>query len=219
MVSPVYLFIGQDSLSKDISLKKLKQEFLNPQTEQFNLDTLHAKDLSLALLQERLLCLPAKAKIRMVVVKGAQELKEESKEFILNYVKNPYPKVILVLDMERYDFKDIFIKQAARYAKTLRFREEPHLNVFSLSRCIDQKRSDYALRVLDELFKKGERAERILGGLRYAWEKDTIPALERKKRLKAILHCDIDIKTGRLKPGLAIEKLIVSLSCLKKSFG
>ena len=70
MVRPVYLFIGQDSLSKDIQLKKLKQEFLDPQTEQFNLDTLHAKDLSLALLQERLLCLPVKARIRMAVVSG-----------------------------------------------------------------------------------------------------------------------------------------------------
>lgn len=219
MVSQIYLFVGQDSLSKDIQLKKLKQESFSPQTEQFNLDILHAKELNLANLQERLLCLPVKAKKRVVVVKEAQELKKEIRDFILNYAKNPYLKVILILDINRYDFKDELIKGLTRYAKVLRFREEAPLNAFSLSRSIDQRRPDYALKVLNELFKRGEKPERILGGLRYAWEKDIIHPLERKKRLKAILHCDIDIKTGRLKPGLAIEKLIVSLSGLKKPFG
>ena len=62
--SPVYLFIGQDSLSKDIRLKKLKEEFLDPQTQYFNLDVLYARELNLKDLQERLLCLPFKAKKR-----------------------------------------------------------------------------------------------------------------------------------------------------------
>ena len=56
--SSVYLFIGQDTLSKDARLKKLKEEFLSPHTQYFNLDVLYAKELDLKDLQERLLCLP-----------------------------------------------------------------------------------------------------------------------------------------------------------------
>ena len=73
--SSVYLFIGQDTLSKDTRLKKLKEEFLSPHTQYFNLDVLYAGDLDLKGLQERLLCLPLKGEKRIVVIKDSQNLK------------------------------------------------------------------------------------------------------------------------------------------------
>ncbi len=61
------------------------------------------------------------------------------------------------------------------------------------------------------LLENGERPERILGGLRYAVEKTTYHPLESKKRLKFLLNCDTDIKTGRLKAEFALERLVVAL--------
>lgn len=73
---------------------------------------------------------------------------------------------------------------------------------------------DYALRILNELLRNGERPERILGGLRYAWEREFTPGVEAKRRLKLLLNCDINIKTGKLKPNFALEKLVISLCSL-----
>jgi DNA polymerase III delta subunit len=73
--------------------------------------------------------------------------------------------------------------------------------------------------VLNQLLKKGERPERILGGLRYSWENSIATPLETRRRLKALLNCDIDIKTGRLKADFALERLVVSLCSLAKPSG
>lgn len=216
----VYLFIGQDSLSKEIKLKSLRQELLAKETEQFNLDILYAKQLNLKGLQEKLLCLPVKAKSRIIVIKDAQELKEDLRKFILNYAKKPRLGIILVLDIDRYDPKDGFIKAITRHSKILRFKESLSVDTFTLSRTIDLKKADQSLRVLNRLLENGERPERILGGLRYACEKDvTHPSQAKRKRLRLLLNCDIDIKTGRLKPDFALEKLVVNLCCFSKSLG
>jgi len=215
----VYLFLGEDFLSKDKQLKAIRQQLLPKETEQFNLDKLYAKELTLKTLQERLLCLPVRVPQRIVVIKDAQDLKEEIKEFILKFAKSPNKQIILVLDISETDKRDQFVNQVYRFAKTFRFKEAPRLDTFALSRQIALKKADFSLRILNQLLRDGEKPERILGGLRYAWEKDAAHPLEAKKRLKLLLNCDIEIKTGRLKPVFALEKLVISLCGASKPFG
>ena len=210
----VYLFIGEDSFSKDIKLKKIKEEFLAQETEQFNLDVLYGQDLNLKTLQEKLLNLPFPAKKRIVVVKNGLRLKEEIKEFLLGYVRNPYPRIVLILDLPRYNPKDKFIKGMTSFVRIIRFREEVHWDTFTLCRAIGLRKADYSLNVLKTILAEGEKPEQIIGGLRYVWEKDITRPGELKKKLRLLLNCDIDIKTGRLKPQIALERLVANLCCL-----
>lgn len=214
----VYLFIGEDPALKDIQLKAIRKEFLKKETEQFNLDILYAKELTLKDLQERLFYLPVKNPKRIVIVKDAQNLREDAKDFILNYVKEPHKQIVLVLDISQRDSLEEFISHADRYAKTYYFKETKRPDTFTLNRQIALKRPDYALRVLNQLLKAGERPERILGGLRYSLERETAPPLEMKRKLRFLLNCDIDIKTGKIKPVFALERLIIKLCGLGKSF-
>jgi len=214
----LYLFIGIDSLSKDIQLKAIRKEFLKKETEQFNLDILYARELTLKDLQERLLYLPLKDSKRIVVIKDAQNLREDTREFILKYVKEPHKQIILVLDINQRDKSEEFINHVYRYAKVYHFKETKQPDTFTLSRQIALKKPDYALRVLNQLLKAGERPERILGGLRYSLERDAAGALTMKRRLRLLLNCDIDIKTGRLKPVFALERLVINLCGLRKPF-
>jgi len=215
----VYLFIGQDSPSKDIRLNRLKEEYLDPRTQHFNLDILYAKELNLKDLQERLLSLPLGAKKRIVVVKDSQRLKEEIKEFIINYAKKPKSHVLLVLDVDKYSPKDEFIGELSRYSEVCRFKEDPHIDTFTLSRAIDSRKPNYALGVLSQLLRSGEKPERILGGLRYSWENSRSDVFQIRKRLALLLACDIEIKTGRIRPDFALEKLVVNLCCFAKPSG
>lgn len=212
--SPVYLFIGEDPLSKDLRLKKLKEEYLTQDTEYFNFETLYAKELNLTALQEKLLCLPLKSKKRIIVIKDAQDLKEDIKGFLLKIAESPYPKIVLILDINKYLPYDNFIRQISRHSQVFRFKESPHLDAFILSRSIDSKKAGYALWVLNQLLRNGEKPERILGGLRYSWENRVASRLQVRKKLKVLLNCDIDIKTGRLKPAFALERAVISLCCL-----
>lgn len=213
----VYLFVGQDILSKDLQLKRLKQEFLDTQLKEFNLDTLYGRDLTLKDLQEKLLYIPVNNSKRIVVIREAQDLKEDARNFLLEYAKKPHEEVVLVLDINQQSKSDGFISRLSFYAKTTHFKETRPLDTFALSRAIDLKKTAYALSVLGQLLKEGERPERILGGLRFACERNVQDRFERKKRLHLLLNCDIDIKTGRLKPPFALEKLIICLCGLAPS--
>lgn len=207
----VYIFAGEDLFSKDIKLKRLKEAFLPENTAAFNLDVLYAKELGLIELQEKILSLPVNSGKRMIVLKDCQNLKDNLKEFILEYAKKPYPSIILVLDIIPKERKDEFVNNLSKYAELHWFKNPFHLDTFALNRQIEIKRADSALRILAQLFNDGQRPERIMGGLRYAWEKNPVSPTELRKRLRALLNCDIDIKTGRLRPEFALENLIVKL--------
>lgn len=215
----VFLFVGQDNLSKDIRLKKIKEEFLPKGVEDFNLDTLYARELDLKALQERFLSLPIKGKKRIIVIKDAQDLKEESQEFIRDFVKSPAYEIILILDIDRRNPRDKFVNEMSRFGKLIIFKETPNADAFSLGRQIDRKDADSALRLLNELLDNGERPEMILGGLRYASERSALNSKELSRRMKLLLSCDIDIKTGRLKPDFALERLVIRLCALTKPQG
>jgi len=121
----VFLFAGEDSFSKDIKLKKLRQEAFPKEVEQFNLDILYAKELNLRDLQEKILCLPVRAKKRLIVIKDAEGLKEDIQEFIIKFLKNPSPWVILVLDINRLDSKNEFINCLTDTARYTIFKKQP----------------------------------------------------------------------------------------------
>jgi DNA polymerase III delta subunit len=207
----VYLLIGQDVQAKEAQLRKIKQEFLPKELQDFNLDTLYAKEVDLKNIQEKFLLIPLKSAKRIIVIKDADSLDEPSRDFLLSYAKKPNKQLVLVLVLEHYDYQDSFIKNISRMAKVMRFKETVNPDTFTLNRQIELKKADYALRLLSQLLKNGEAPERILGGLRYAWEKQGIQSLEAKRKLKLLLGCDVEIKTGRLKPAFALEKLVVSL--------
>ena len=207
----VYLLIGQDIAAKEIQLKKIKQELLPPELQDFNLDTLYAKEISLKDIQERFLSLPVKSAKRIIVIKDAHLLDQASQEFLISFSKKPHPQLVLVLDFAQYDYKDDFIKAISAHACSLRFKETVNPDTFTLNRQIELKKADSALRLLNQLLQNGEAPERILGGLRYAWEKQDISSLSARKKLKLLLTADLEIKTGRLKPACALEKLVVSL--------
>jgi len=207
----VYLLIGQDVQAKEDQLRKIKQELLPKELQDFNLDTLYAREATLKDIQERFLVIPLKSAKRIIVIKDADSLNEPCRDFLLSYAKKPHKQLVLVLMLEHYDYQDSFIKNISRIAKTMRFKETVNPDTFALNRQIELRKADYALRLLNQLLKNGEAPERILGGLRYAWEQQGIQNLESKRKLKLLLGCDVEIKTGRLKPAFALEKLVVSL--------
>jgi len=209
----VYLFIGDDEVAKKEKIAAVKAKFLHAKNSDFNYNLLFAKELDLKNLQEILFSLPVNAKKRIVVIKEALSLNNKIKDFLLAYTKNPIPEIILILDIPHFDFKDKFLKKMLVLAKPLRFSETPYTDTFKLCDALDKKNISAALKILHNLLKAGEKPERILGGLRYRWERGYLSPQEKIKRLTLLLNSDIEIKRGRLKPEYSLEKLCVNLCC------
>jgi len=212
----VYLFIGEDCPAKDLQLQKLKVESVKKGLEQFNLDVLYSKELTLKALQEKLTYLPFKDSKRMLVIRRCEDLKKEVKDYLAGYSLKPVKDIVLVLDFGPEQKKNEFLSRLRKHSRVILFKEAVKPDTFVLSRSIESRRLDAALKLLDQILKDGEKPERILGGLRYAWERGISNPVETKRRLKLLLSCDIDIKTGRLKPSFALEKLVVGLCAAGK---
>lgn len=211
----LYLLIGQDSPSKDAKLQSIKEKFLKPATRDFNLDVFYAKDLDLSGLQERILALPLNAQKRIIIIREAEFLQEALKDFLLKIAPKFPDALVLVLEMNGSNLKDNFVAVISKYAQVTRFKEAVKVDTFTLSRQIEIRNLPIALGILSQLLKNGEKPERILGGLRYALERNVV-APDVKRRLKSLMICDIDIKTGKLRPDFALEKLVIKLCSFSK---
>lgn len=214
----VYLFLGQDFLSQETKLRQIIKEHLPQDVLQFNLDILYSKDVSLKDVQEKLICLPVKARKRVVVIKQAQQLKAEIKEFLAGFAKKSAAHIVLVLEAERFEAKDAFFVALSRCAEIVRFSETAPVDNFELGRLVDQRRPHQALSSLRNILDNGQKPELVLGSLRYSCERTHSP-VDKRRKLRLLLTCDREMKTGRLKPALALEKLVVSLCYLGKTQG
>ncbi|MDD5044018.1 MAG: hypothetical protein PHH69_04590 [Candidatus Omnitrophica bacterium] len=208
----VYLFIGEDESAKKEKLQQIKSEFLNPASSEFNYDLLYAKETDVLSLQEILSRLPVNSPKRLVVLKEAQKSSQKIKDFLLEYVKAKHNDVILVLDIARQDARDSFLKGLSVHAKVINLGTAVYTSTFKLCDDLERKRISAALGILHQLLSEGEKPERILGGLRYCWERNYgLNPREKARRLNLLLNCDIDIKRSRLKADFSLEKLLISL--------
>jgi DNA polymerase III delta subunit len=207
----VYLFIGEDQFSKNIKLDKLKKDLFAKGLQAFNFDLLFARDLNLVKLQEALFRLPFKARKRLVLIRQAASLKEPLKKYLSSYIKKSNPKTLLVLDTERLDRRDTFLKAVEKSSTTFHFKTPEVQDTFKLSQQIDKKRILTSLEILSRLLSTGVRPEKIMGGLRYCWENNYLDTKTKERRLNLLLDCDISIKRGRLRPQIALERLLIEL--------
>jgi DNA polymerase III delta subunit len=214
----IYLITGQDAPAKDKAIKEIKSKYLPVLTEQFNLDIVYAKDLTLKDVQEKLLYLAASSGCRMIVIKQASSLKKDIKDYLEKYVQAPDPSVILVLEMEGFDRKDRFTLAISANATTRQFRQEMPNFVFALADEIRAGKAAGSLRMLNQLLKKGQKPELILGALRSGLSRNTADIAYMRRLNKMLLECDMAIKTSSLKPSFALERLVVSLCGFKHAF-
>ena len=214
----IYLITGQDAPAKDKAIKEIKSKYMPVLTEQFNLDIVYAKDLTLKDVQEKLLYLAASSGSRMIVIKQASALKKDIKDYLEKYAQAPDPSVILVLEMEGFDRNDRFTLAIAANATTRQFRQEIHNSVFALADEIRSGKTAGSLMMLNQLLKKGQKPELILGALRSGLSRNTVDIAYMRRLNKMLLECDMAIKTSSLKPSFALERLVVRLCGFKHAF-
>jgi len=211
----VYLCIGRGSSSKDLQIKHLTEEILDKKTRDFNSDAVYGRELALKDLQEKLLFYPVKSQRRLLIIREADRLKDEVKNFLLDYLKKPKSSTALILDVERDDPDDDFLSSLKIYSHIYSFPQERVFEAFDLVREIEKRRPAQGLMILSRLLSAGVKPEFILGALRFVSRQPG--SLQDRSIMRLLISCDRQIKTGRLKPAFALEKLVVGLCSFPKS--
>jgi len=209
----IYLFIGEDGVSKDRKLAAIKKDNLQVKSQLFDFELLRADPLESSKLKELLFSLPALSKTRIIVIKEADKLSLQNKKILLSFAQTPAKDTLLILDSNKPEIKDAFFQEFSRFARVLSFASKPSLNIFDLGRTIASKKSKEALLCLSRLLENGEKHSNILGVIGWQWRKlrREMPEQEFLRGLKLLQEADLNIKRSRLKGDLALEILIVKL--------
>ena len=237
----IYLFVGEDELAKQEKIQSLKNEILRPcgpqddpsaqnsnkifprgqlfegakrgaWAESFNYEAFYAKELTLPLLNEALSRVPVGVKQRLLVIKDILRFKDNFQALLLSRVDNLPDDIILVFDiisMPRQ--QNPLLNKLLKVARVIHFKSKKKSNAFDLAYEIERRQVESALNVLADLFRAGEKPERILGALRYQFTKQSLNLDERLKKVDLLLAADVTIKTGKLKAQFALEMLVVRL--------
>ena len=212
----VYLFLGDDWVSKQRRISRIKQDSVKKDSLNFNIDTFYADEISSDQLKNGLYTLASIGGKRILVVKKIEKLSARDKKLILDFIEKPNPGCILILETEICSAeKDSFLKRVSKLASTVNLktvkREE---NVFDLCRMVAQKKNTSALRVLSNLLLSGQKPLKILGGISWYWtNKNITPNPQALKRdIDLLLKTDTNIKTGKIDPRFALEFLVLRLA-------
>ncbi|PIQ89906.1 MAG: hypothetical protein COV72_00660 [Candidatus Omnitrophica bacterium CG11_big_fil_rev_8_21_14_0_20_42_13] len=213
--SNIYLLIGENEPAKLNKLNSLQNEFLPAESKDFNLETLYAKKLDPNTLQEALLRIPARVKIRVLVVRGVEDLPKNAKDALIDYMRKPSSRLIIILEAKSLGREDI--NEFVKYAQVMYFKGAKLYDAFTLARAIKSKNQSFALYVLSDLLLRGVSPQMMLGGLIWQWERMQSEGLAKSKIDKGfefLLEADLNIKTSRLKANTALELLVVKLAFL-----
>lgn len=217
----IYLFIGEDELLKQEKIQLLKKQLFSSSLESFNYEVFYAAELTLPRLRESLSRFSVSSTGRLLVIRDALKLKNDGQEYFLDSFKTLPANLTIVFDILNLPKEESpFLNRILKIAKVVNFKIKEKVNAFDLARAIERKQPDSALGILGSLFKAGEKAERILGALRYRFTKPSVyeqraikPVLGHNKNIKLLLEADINLKTGKMRQEFVLETLVVKL-CL-----
>ena len=215
-----YLFIGEDESAKRDKINSLKSELLEKGFEDFNCESFYAKELTLPLFKEALSRLPLESPQRIVVIKDVFKLKDELKDYLAAQIEKLPEDLILILESAVIPkTESAFVNKISRYGKVIPFKAKEKIDAFGLARAIERKDAFFALNLLVDLFRNGEKPEMILGALRHRFVKsdyfsaaqNSLKLKEKKEKVGLLMEADLNLKTGKVKPEFALEILVVKL--------
>ncbi|MFA6321439.1 MAG: DNA polymerase III subunit delta [Candidatus Omnitrophota bacterium] len=98
--SPVFLFLGADSYSKDQAIKKLSDSIFGSSSRDLDYKVFDCNEDEACDILDHVSTIPFLASKRLVVVKNFKKLSEEDISRIIAYIKNPNKYTYLVIDAE-----------------------------------------------------------------------------------------------------------------------
>ena len=220
MVEPsAFLLLGLDQDRKDREIEALKNRYLDSDFCTTDFDSIYSREkkLSPQQLNETFRYSPlSKKRKRIILIRDVDALAPASRTVLVNYLQAPAKTVLVVLESSRLQTKDSFFIQLEPFVKIVWCRAARQKNVFDLADAITRKDAAKALGLLHALLQNKDKPLMILGGLFWRWDqmRDVLPLVRFKQGLHVLLDTDVKIKSGKLSDELALEVLVIRLSCL-----
>ncbi len=118
---PVYFLYGPEDYLIEEEVRRLLNQTLSPKERGFNLHLFNGEEHSGREIVQTAQTLPMFSPYRLVIVREADQLDEESVEALMSYIRNPSPSTCLVMSVQTLGPWKNYLKEIERHGKAMEY--------------------------------------------------------------------------------------------------
>jgi DNA polymerase-3 subunit delta len=122
IVSPIYLFYGDEGFLIDEAVKRIVSSIIEPSNRDFNLEILRGGETGGEEIVSKAQTLPFMGERRVVIVKGIDDLKASGAERLVEYCSNPSPTTALILTGHKIDGRGKLYNAISKNGVVIQFK-------------------------------------------------------------------------------------------------
>ena len=210
----LYLFLGENTPSKDEKILNLKNEYIqSPTAISFDFEVLYAQKLIPEELKKSLVTLPIVSAKRVILIHEIDKLSEHNQSLILQALENNADSRVLILESEKPELTGAWGKKISSVAKVFAPAFKNKLSAFDMTRSISGRNPAQALNTLSQLFDAGDHPLQVMGALVWFWgkERTRLSGESYKKGLQILQEADMNVKRSKMPSEAALEVAVVKL--------
>lgn len=121
-VAPFYLFYGPEDFWIDLTLDRIKKDFISDSIKAFNLETLYGGEVSAQEILNRARLLPLMSTHRLIIVRGTEKFNQKDLKLFLPYLDSPVDSTCIIWVSDKPDLKGLFYKKFKELGKAVNFK-------------------------------------------------------------------------------------------------
>jgi DNA polymerase-3 subunit delta len=129
VLEPYYLFYGPEEFWVQLTLNRIKKEFIPDTVKDFNLETIYAGDVPAQEILNRARLVPFMSPQRLIIVRDVENFPKGELDLFLPYLDNPVDSTCLIWITEKKELKGPFFKRLQECGRAVNFKKlsEQHL--------------------------------------------------------------------------------------------
>jgi len=129
--APFYLFYGPEDFWLEITLDRIKKDFIPDSVKAFNLETLYGDEVSAQEILSRAHLVPFMSSHRLLIVRGTEYFTKDAYQQFLSYMDNPVDSTCIIWISDKTDLKGVFYKKFKELGRAVHFKKLSERQVFT----------------------------------------------------------------------------------------
>lgn len=121
--APFYLFYGPEDFWLEITLDKIKKDFIPDEVKAFNLETLYGGEVTAQEILNRAHILPFMSSRRLLIVRGTENFTKDAYQQFLSYMDNPVDSTCIIWISNKTDLTGAFYKGFKKLGRAVNFKK------------------------------------------------------------------------------------------------
>ena len=129
--APFYLFYGPEDFWLEITLDRIKKDFIPDSVKAFNLEILYGGEISAQEILNRAHLIPFMTPHRLLIVRGTENFSKDAYQQFLSYMDNPVDSTCIIWISNKKDLTGGFYKRFKELGRAVNFKKLSERQIYN----------------------------------------------------------------------------------------